>query len=234
MEKQLSPNFKKASNLIFGTVGLGLINLFLLRDDLSYGKNLFVVVFIQIIIAGLGYLVRRGYRWIKYLLLVLTVLGLTDVPSIINNLTQKPIIEIINIAQIIMQIWAVVLLFKVPKSMGNNSTGQTHSLKSSNSVSIVGLSLLVVPILIWAPWIGTFSSNPSASQADKVELYLSYFPAFLRSTLLISLIVLASAIGSILFTIIGRKSANSVFRVVGIFVIIVGSLVLLLQLFTML
>src|SRR5439155_22845589 len=126
-KKTIHPNFKKASNLIIGTVGLGLINLFLSRDTLSYGKNLFIVVFIKIIIAGLGYLVRRGYRWIKYLFLVLTVLGLTEILSIINNLTQKPIVEVINIAQTIMQIWTVVLLFKVPKSMANNSTEQTHS-----------------------------------------------------------------------------------------------------------
>lgn len=234
MEKQIHPNFKKASNIIFGTVGLGLINLFLSRDTLSYGKNLFVVVFIQLIIVALGYLVRRGYRWTKYLLLVLTFLGLTEIPSVINNLTQKPMVELINIAQTIMQIWTVVLLFKVPESLENNSTEQTHSPKSNNSLSIVGLVLLLVPILIWALWIGTFSSNPSASQAEKVEIYLSYFPTFLRGGSSISLIVVALAVSSILFTILGRKKANTIFKVVGIFVIIAGSLVLLLQLFTML
>ncbi|TMI84281.1 MAG: hypothetical protein E6H10_06165 [Bacteroidetes bacterium] len=234
MEKQIHPNFKKASNIIFGTVGLGLINLFLSRDTLSYGKNLFVVVFIQLIIVALGYLVRRGYRWTKYLLLVLTFLGLTEIPSVINNLTQKPMVELINIAQTIMQIWTVVLLFKVPESLENNSTEQTHSPKSNNSLSIVGLVLLLVPILIWALWIGTFSSNPSALQAEKVEIYLSYFPTFLRGGSSISLIVVALAVSSILFTILGRKKANTIFKVVGIFVIIAGSLVLLLQLFTML
>lgn len=231
MEKQIHPNFKKASNIIFGTVGLGLVNLF--YDTLSYGKNLFVVVFIQLIIAALGYLVRRGYRWIKYLFLVLTILALTEIiPSIINNLTQKPFVEVINIAQIIMQMWAVVLLFKIPKSIQNSSTEQAHSPKSNNSVSIVGLILLLVPILIWALWIGTFSSNPSASQAEKVEIYLSYFPTFLRRGSSISLIVVALAVSSILFTLLGRKKANTVFRVVGVFVIIAGSLVLLLELFT--
>ena len=234
MEKQIHPNFEKASNIIFGTVGLGLINLFLSRDALSYGKNLFVVVFIQLIIVALGYLVRRGYRWTKYLLLVLTFLGLTEIPSVINNLTQKPMVELINIAQTIMQIWTVVLLFKVPESLENNSTEQTHSPKSNNSLSIVGLVLLLAPILIWTLWIGTFSSNPSASQAEKVEIYLSYFPTFLRGGSSISLIVVALAVSSILFTILGRKKANTIFKVVGIFVIIAGSLVLLLQLFTML
>jgi hypothetical protein len=83
-------------------------------------------------------------------------------------------------------------------------------------------------------WINTFSSNPFASQEEKVKIFSSYFPVFLRKMSSISLMVLAAAAGSILFTLAGRKSANRIFKVVGVVVIIVAILLLLLQLFSML
>jgi hypothetical protein len=104
----------------------------------------------------------------------------------------------------------------------------------NNGMSIVGLLFLLIPIFILMLWISTFSANPSASQEEKVKIFSSYFPTFLRSTSSISLIVLASAVGALVFTVAGRKSANRIFKVVGIIVIIVASLVLLLQLFSML
>lgn len=111
---------------------------------------------------------------------------------------------------------------------------KTHFTQNRNWLSIAGLILLLVPISIWILWIGTFSSNPSASQADKVAIFLSYFPSFLRSISSTSLMVVVSAIGSVILTVLGRKSANRVYRIAGKFVIIAAILVLLLQIFTML
>jgi hypothetical protein len=111
---------------------------------------------------------------------------------------------------------------------------ETYSRQSSNSLSIIGVILLLVPISIWLLWISIFSSNPSASQAEKVQIFNSYFPLFLRSNSSISLVVLALSVGSIVFTILGQKSANRVFKTGGIFVIIIASVVLLLQTFSML
>ena len=110
----------------------------------------------------------------------------------------------------------------------------THSDQSSNSLSIIGVTLLLIPISIWVLWISISSSNPSSSQAEKVEIYLSYFPQFLRSSSSISLVVLALSASAIVFAILGRKSANKGFKIGGIFVIIIASLVLLLQMFSML
>ena len=115
MDKQIHPNYIKSSNLIFGTVGLGLINFFFSSDFLNTGQNIATAIFILVIIAGIGFLVRQGKAWVKYLLLVFTVFGLIGIPFIINNITQTPVVGLINIAQTIMQIWAMVILFKVPK-----------------------------------------------------------------------------------------------------------------------
>jgi hypothetical protein len=110
----------------------------------------------------------------------------------------------------------------------------SHSPQNRNSLSITGLILLLAPISIWALWIGTISLNPSASQAEKVTIFLSYFPTFLRKTSATSSIVLTSAIGSIVFTMLGQKSASRAFKIVGMFVIFIASLIFFLQLFTML
>jgi len=115
MDKQIHPNYIKSSNLIFGTVGLGLINFFFSSDLLSTGQNIVTAILTLVIIAGIGFLVRQGKTWVKYLLLVFTVLGLIGIPFIINNITQRPVVGLINIAQTIMQIWAMVILFKVPE-----------------------------------------------------------------------------------------------------------------------
>jgi uncharacterized membrane protein len=115
MDKKIHPNYTKSSNLIFGTVGLGLINFFFSSDLLNTGQNIATAILTLVIIAGIGFLVRRGKAWVKYLLLVFTVLGLIGIPFIINNITQRPVVGLINIVQTIMQIWAMVILFKVPK-----------------------------------------------------------------------------------------------------------------------
>ena len=115
MDKQIHPNYINSSNLIFGSVGLGLINFFFSSDVLNTGQNIATAILTLVIIAGIGFLVRQGKDWVKYLLLVFTVLGLISIPFIINTISQGPVVGLINIAQTIMQIWAMVLLFKVPK-----------------------------------------------------------------------------------------------------------------------
>jgi hypothetical protein len=101
-------------------------------------------------------------------------------------------------------------------------------------MSITGLLLLLIPISIMVLWNFVFSSNPSASQAEKQRIFYSYFPTFLRKPSSITMVSMGFAAGSILFSVAGRKRANSIFRVLGIVAIIVASLILLLLMFQML
>jgi hypothetical protein len=115
MEKQIHKNFIRSSNLIFITVGLGLINLLLPNTEIMAGGK-FIVIGTILFILGLGYLVRKGFSWVKYLLLVLTILGLISIPVTITNLGDRPIVGLINVAQTILQVWAMIILFKIPKT----------------------------------------------------------------------------------------------------------------------
>jgi len=113
VEKQIHQNFIKSSNLIFITAGLGLINFFFSPEFLSNGFNITIAIFTFAFIVVIGFLVRQGYNWVKIFLLVLTILGLIGISFTLKNLTEKPIVGIINITQTILQIWAVILLFKI-------------------------------------------------------------------------------------------------------------------------
>lgn len=104
----------------------------------------------------------------------------------------------------------------------------------NNWCSIVGLVLFFVPISIWGLWIRTSYSNQDAAQAEKVEIFLSYFPTYLSSTQSISVTVLASSAASIVLTMVGLIWATTFFRVTAIVVVPILILVMALQVFTML
>jgi len=116
MTKKVHENFIKSSNLIFISAALGLINLFLTKGELGSTKLIVSAILTLLFVGGLGYIVRQGYAWIKYLLLVLMIFGLIGIVGlIITNLEKQPLITTVNIIQTILQTWATVLLFIIPR-----------------------------------------------------------------------------------------------------------------------
>lgn len=114
MENQKHPNLIKSSNLIFATAILGIFNFILLPNMAEIPLNIFIAIFTCLFI--FGFLVRSGKNWVKYFLLVITIIGLIiGFPGMFMIMRISMIVLIINAAQIIMQIWAVILLFKIPK-----------------------------------------------------------------------------------------------------------------------
>jgi len=116
MTKKVHENFIKSSNLIFISAALGLINVFLTKGELGSTKLIASAILTLLFVGGLGYIVRQGYAWIKYLLLVLMIFGLIGIVGlIIMNFEKQPLTSIVNIIQTILQTWATVLLFIIPK-----------------------------------------------------------------------------------------------------------------------
>ena len=116
MIKKVHENFIKSSNLIFISAALGLINVFLTKGELGSTKLIASAILTLLFVGGLGYIVRQGYAWIKYLLLVLMIFGLIGIVGlIIMNFEKQPLTSIVNIIQTILQTWATVLLFIIPK-----------------------------------------------------------------------------------------------------------------------
>lgn len=115
MENQVHYNYIKASDLIFITIGLGIINVFLSPGSLPNSFSIFVVILIFLFMIGNAFFIRQGHKWAKILYIVLFILGLLTIPSIIKIFSQNLIVGVINVVQIILQIWAFILLVRIPK-----------------------------------------------------------------------------------------------------------------------
>jgi hypothetical protein len=108
-EKQVHLNYIKASNLIFASVVLSILS------ECFSGSLTIPNIIISLLIVGLGISVRKGKSWIKYILLVLTITGLAVTAFNMSFLIQNPLTGLLYFVQALIQIWVVILLFKVPE-----------------------------------------------------------------------------------------------------------------------
>lgn len=108
-------NHQKSADLIYISGVLGIGNIIWIYETLDTGFKIFIALISLAFVFGIGYLVSKGTEWIKYVLLVILILGLLGFPFVITNLKNEPVVGIINIIQTILQIWSLVLLFKIPK-----------------------------------------------------------------------------------------------------------------------
>lgn len=109
------PNYIKSSNLMFITAGLGVINLFFFPGILSSALVISTAIITLLFLFALGWLIRQGFSWVKYPFLIIMILGLLGVPFMIKNMATAPVVGIVNVIQTVFQVWALVLLFKIPK-----------------------------------------------------------------------------------------------------------------------
>lgn len=116
MKEAVHPNYYKASNLIFISGGLAVVNISLSLEMFTSGLMIGVAIFTLLFVIGIGFLIRQGYEWVKFLLLVMGILGLFSLRVMINTLMTKPIVGVNNLVQTALQIWSIVLLFQVPKA----------------------------------------------------------------------------------------------------------------------
>jgi uncharacterized membrane protein len=122
MKNQIHQNYIKSSNLAFISAALGIINIFLSPDVFNGPGNIMIGIFSILFVVVIGILIRQGYDWVKFVLLVLLLFGLLGIKIVIEALAENPLVGFINIIQTILQIWSVVLLFQIPKN--DNSTSE--------------------------------------------------------------------------------------------------------------
>ena len=117
MKQQKHRNYNIASDLIIASAALGIISFFFIYHLANDSKNIINGIFDISFIIGIGLLVRIGKRWIKFLLLALTIWGLFLMTSIANTLAHNIYGGIISILQTVLQIISVILLFIIPKEI---------------------------------------------------------------------------------------------------------------------
>lgn len=119
-EIHIHANHIKAGYMVYlsGAIGIGI---FIWKFDQLPNIALNIIPFIFLcIIFAMGYLIKRGTDWLKYILLGFVVIGTLGMPIVLMNIMKDPILAIANSIQGILQIWAVILLFKIPECDRNN------------------------------------------------------------------------------------------------------------------
>lgn len=117
-DRVVHENYIKASNLFLVSVGLGLINIFLAPEITAEGSTIAVSIFTLGFLLIIGLLIRKGFDWMKYVLLVFMIIGVLAIPLILQNIMYQPIVGIINVIQTALQVVSLVILFKIPANHG--------------------------------------------------------------------------------------------------------------------
>ncbi len=105
--------------------------------------------------------------------------------------------------------------------------------KPRYTLSILGAIVLVPSLWIFWLWIQAFTTNTSAPQEQKVQTFLSHFPAFLQTLGSVSAVSLLSSGGAVLLSALALRQPDTRLRIVSGSVIAIGGLIILDQLFAL-
>ncbi len=98
-------------------------------------------------------------------------------------------------------------------------------------LTLVGLICLLIPFSIYGLWIYVFKLG--ASQAERVAIFKDYLPDFLGGRWDATLLSITFCVLAIVFSRISFKLSGKLWKVLNVIILILGSLLLLLNLFSM-
>ncbi len=120
MADKLHKNYQKASYLIIASLLLDPIEFLVSKYSGTTKDEILFEILGLAFIALTAYAVKRGVVWVKYILAIITLLG---VVTIVMTL-QAPFVNypplLITIMQVIAMTWALVLLFQIPTNTGQD------------------------------------------------------------------------------------------------------------------
>jgi hypothetical protein len=97
--------------------------------------------------------------------------------------------------------------------------------------TLLGFLCLLVPFSIFGLWIYVF--NLGTTQTERVSIFKDYFPSFLTERWGSTLLGMAFCVLAIIFSGISLKLTGKFWKALNILIIIVSSLMLFLNLFSM-
>ena len=112
--------YRISSNLIFLTLVLAILYPFLPGIEQMAGMEIFRIGSL-VLVLGLGILVRLGFVWAKYLLLILVVGQVLGLPDTLVEIGYNPIGGFVSLASTVLLIASVVILF-VPTRKSRQET----------------------------------------------------------------------------------------------------------------
>ena len=108
---------------------------------------------------------------------------------------------------------------------------KTPFLKHSKKFTLLGLSCAAIPLLIFGLWIYAFNSGDN--QQNRVEIFNHFFPEFLHGRYSVAYLNLVFSILSICISFINISIKETAWKVLNIFILVIGLIMVLLNLFQM-
>lgn len=115
-ETEVHSYYKKVSGIFYLCGALGIASMIWTYEQFNTPMGIFIGAAVIAFTFGLGYLAGKGNELVKYFIIISFALGCFALPSIFTTLKTDPVLGMINIVQTLLQIWAIVLLLKIPAS----------------------------------------------------------------------------------------------------------------------
>ncbi|PWK16989.1 hypothetical protein [Xanthomarina spongicola] len=97
--------------------------------------------------------------------------------------------------------------------------------------TLISLICLIIPFSIYSLWIYVY--NLGTTQAERVSVFKKYFPDFLDGRWSITIISIFFSISAVILSSINLKHLKGMWKLINIVILILSSLLLFLNLFSM-
>jgi len=111
----IHPNLKKAANLIYLSGALGIANMIWTFEKFTSPFAVLVGILVIAFIFVIGNQIEKGNEIARYLFIIIFCLGLIAISGVLLTTAADPVLGILNIFQTVLQLWAVILLIRMPK-----------------------------------------------------------------------------------------------------------------------
>ncbi len=129
MSTNIHEKYIKASNLIFAVAFVKFITAFIL-GMLPYGKYSLIMVGILVVFILCGFLMRKGYKWLPYVMpLVMVFPWVVLQTNLFHVFKQNSLAGILCGLQILMQFIVMDILFNYTQSASKNSGNSAKAVR---------------------------------------------------------------------------------------------------------
>ena len=112
MTKQKAPRqFILASNLVLIVFVLSIVHQLLPNIRIMAGM-LWLTIVMKSLLLGLAILLRLGYSWSKYLLIILALISLLGILDVLDTFSYLRWSAVITVAQMALMVCAAVVVFR--------------------------------------------------------------------------------------------------------------------------
>jgi hypothetical protein len=112
-------NLIKASNLLFISAGISLVTLIVFLVLPVAVSIISSVVSISLVLV-LAFFVRAGFEWARYLFALIVILNAIGAPFMASVLAGYPLLLAVYTIQVIIHVYAAVLMFRKRESEYNS------------------------------------------------------------------------------------------------------------------